>query len=276
MFTGVQKVSIYDPATGTTVQLNKIAPDADVKIKAPIELLDVNHNLYYDGDESYIEFASFDIEKFYQLETWMIAHTPVRLVAAGLDYNIFWEESVNLTVRKTYGFQIGNRNMMIIKMQKERGTHSIYAVTNFVRKLGRFVDANANEKADNLSFAGIGTYAFDDATAYQQITGGIGGDTASTGLIVFPVSGLTLYAKMNLRATGGPAMEWDFYLQALDYSGSILGTSTVSDSDDVLSLLLPANTYRVRITIAVDGTYVVRFFIPYLGMQRGNYLDVNF
>ena len=276
MITGIQKVAIYDPATGTTVQLNKIAPDADVKLKTPIEIKDVSTNLYYDGDESSIEFASFDIEYFYQLETWMKAYTPVRLVAAGMEHNLLWEESVNITVRKTYGFQPGNRNLMIIKMQKERGSHNIYAVSNLIRKAGRFVDDNSNEKADNITFADDGgTYAFDDSLLVQHYTGGGGVGMQATVDVVFPFSGLTMYAKMNRRVQS-PSQAWTFNLKALSYISATLATATVTSSDTVLSLVLPAATYKLRLEIVVTGSNNVRFYIPYFGTQRGTYLNINY
>lgn len=274
MFTGVQKIAVYDPATGLTVQLNKIAPDADIKIKSPIEIKDVSSNLYYDGDESFIEFASFDIEYFYQLESWMTAHTPIRLIAWGVDYNLFWEESVNLTVRKTYGSQPGNRNMMIVRLSKERGTHSIYAVSNILRKLGRFVDGNADEKADNLVFSATGTYNFVDASLYQEITGVAPGSYATTNRMVFPFPGVTLFAKMNKVSIGGPAQSWTFTLSAWDSANNFLSSSTVTDSDDVLSLALPALTYSVRLQIDVATGAIVKFYLPYLGRQRSSYLNI--
>lgn len=276
MFTGIQKVAIYNPSDGTTVQLNKIAPDADVKIKSPIEIQDVSTNLYYDGDESFIEFASFDVELFYQLEAWMLAHTPVRLVAAGMEHNLLWEESVTLTVRKTYGFQPGNRNTMIVKLSKERGSHSIYAVSNLVRRLGRFIDANTNEKADNISFIDDGgTYAFDDSIFNQQYTGAGGQGMVAAAVIDFPISGITIYAKMNQKVQS-PSQAWTFKLEALNFASSVITSVTVSNADDVLSLLLPAATFRVRIKIEVTGSNNVRFYIPYVGMQRGTYLNINY
>lgn len=275
MITGIQKVAIYNPSDGTTVQLNKISPDADASIKSPIEIKDVQENLYYDGDESFIEFGSFDLEYFYQLETWMKAYTPVRLVCAGMDFNLLWEESVKLTVKKTYGFQPGGRNMMIVRLSKERGDHSIYAVSNLTRRLGRFVDSNANEKADNINFLDDGgTYNFDDSTLHQQYTGGGGQGMVATATVVFPFSGLNVYAKMNQRVQS-PAQNWTFKLIALNFAGSALSSSTVSNADDVLSLTLPALTYSVRIEIDCTGSNNVRFYIPYFGMQRGNYLNIN-
>lgn len=278
MFTGVKKVAIYDPATGTVVQLNKIVPDADVKLKSPLEIKDVNKELYYDGDVSYLEFACYDVEYFYQLETWMKNYTQVRAVCAGVDYNLLWEESVTLTVYKTYGFTPGSRNVMIVRLAKERGEHSIYAVSNLLRRLGRFIDDDANEKADNLTFQDDGgTYTFQDTLLYQNYVGAGGGQgTIITGKVVFPISGLTLFAKCNNTGGGGPAQHWDFYLRAYSFADSVLATDTVSDSDDVLELTLPANTYSVGIRIEIAGTDQASFYFPYMGMERGSYLNINY
>lgn len=276
MFTGVQKIAVYDPILFSVVQLNKIATEGEVRIKNPIEIQDVNSDLYYDGDESSIEFGCYDLSGFDQLDAWMRAGTAVNLVAAGLDYNLLWHESTKLTCKKTYGMAVGNRNFFTVKLQKERGNHSIYALSNIVRYNGRFIDADANEKADGMSFVGNGTYNFDDTLLYQQITGGAIGDIATTNRINFPLSGITIYGKMNQHSTGGPAPEWTFTLSAWDGSNNLLDSETATNSDDIISLLLPANTFKIRAQIEVANTKVVRFYLPYMGMQRGNYLNINY
>ena len=274
MITGVKKISVYDPATGTTVQLNNIVPGADAKIKRPIEILDVDNELYYDGDESFLEFSSYKLEGYDQLEAWMIANTQVQLVVAGIDYNLFWYESAKITVYKNYGFAIGNRNTFNVRISKARGNHSIYAYTNLVRVNGKFVDADANEEVDNFTFTGTGVYAFDDTNLYQQVDGLSGGVVASSGYIIYPFTGINMYAKINRVA--GETQNWTFYLQAYNYASGLLGESTITDSDSIINLLLPANTYKIRIKATIGTGKVLKFYIPFLGAQRGNYLDINY
>lgn len=276
MFTGVQKIAIYDPTLFTSVVLNKIAPDADILVKKPIEIFDINHNLIYDGDESHLEFGCYDLEGYDQVKAYMDAGTLINLVAAGLDYNLLWHENTKLTCKKSYGFAVGNRNFFTVKLQKERGSHNIHTLSNIVRYNGRWIDINADEKVDGMIFVGSGTYNFVEATGYQQITGGATGDIATTNRINFPIPGVTLYAKMNMHSTGGPAPEWTFTLSAWDSSNNLLDSETATNSDDILSLLLPANTFKIRAQIEVANTKVVRFYLPYLGVQRSNYFDINF
>lgn len=276
MFTGVQKIAIYDPTLFSVVQLNKLAPEAEVRIKNPLEIKDVNSQLYYDGDESYLEFGCYDLEGFDQINTWMRNYTSINLVAAGLDYNLLWHENTKITCKKTYGFKVGSRNFFTVKLSKERGNHSIYALSNIVRYNGKWEDANADEKVDGMIFVGSGTYSFVEATGYQQITGGATGDIATTNRINFPLSGIRIYGKMNMHSMGGPAPEWTFVLSAWDASNNLLDSATATSSDDILSLLLPANTFKIRAQISVANTKIVRFYLPYMGMQRNSYFDIDY
>ncbi len=270
VITGVKKISVYDPATGTTVQLNNIVPGADAKIKRPIEILDVDNELYYDGDESFLEFSSFTLEGYDQLETWMIANTPVQLVVAGIDYHILWYESAKITVYKNYGFAIGNRNTFNVRISKKRGTHSIYAYTNMLRTNGKWEDDDVDEKADCLTFSGGAGVTYDFNNDIQTIT--TGASTNATADIIFPFSGINIVSALNRQSGNG----WTIKVRALNYASSIIGTSESTVFDNV-TLLLPANTYKIRWEVAIGiSSGSVLFKLPFIGSQRGNYLDINY
>lgn len=280
MITGVKAISVFDPATGTTVQLNNIVPEADVKIKRPIEILDVDNEIYYDGDDSFLKFASFSLDGYDQLETWMKNNTQVQLVVVGVDYNLLWYESAKISVYKKYGFKTGNRNIFIVRISKSRGTHNIYALTNLLRSNGKWEDANLDEQADMLSFDNrIGTiFEFSETSSpvYQQVNAGLFGE-AITSSIIFPFSDITIYGKCNAFSFGGGGgYEFNFKIQAIDYAGIFLGESSIINSNSVLNLLLPANTYRIKWIFEIDISGNERFYLPYLGMQRGNYSNINF
>lgn len=275
MFTGIQKIAVYDPIAFTSVVLNKILPDADVKVKHPLEVQDINANSIYDGDESFLEFGSFDLDKFEVLDSYMRAGTLINLVAAGLEHNLLWYEDTKIVVKKTYGFQVGNRNFFTIKLQKERGNHSIYALSNIVRIGGKWEDADNNNKADALNYVGDGTYYYDKSDNHQSITGGETGDIATTNRLNFPLPGITIFGKMNQKITGA-SQEWTYTLSAWDSNNNYLASATATNTDSVLSLSLPANTFKIRAQIEVANSKVVRFYLPYMGMQRANYLNINY
>ena len=54
MFTGIQKISVYDPATGTTVQFNNIAPEGEFQ-DGKFGDEDSQGRMLYAGDDAAFE-----------------------------------------------------------------------------------------------------------------------------------------------------------------------------------------------------------------------------
>ena len=271
MITGVKKISVFDPATGTTVQLNSIVPQADAKIKSPIEILDVDNELFYDGDDSFLEFASFDLTGYDQLEDWMIANTKVQLVVAGYDYHILWYESATITVKKTFGFKTGNRNLFTVRISKGRGTHTIYALTNLLRSNGRWLDVTSL-KTDMLTFSGASGVVYDFASQIQTVDmTGSGGLETVTGTLIYPFSGISMISVLN-RVSGG---NWTIRLLALNFAGGTLATSSSTINDFVI-LSLPLGTYKIQWKLNEGDGDIVTFKHPFLGAERGNYNFINY
>jgi hypothetical protein len=79
---------------------------------------------------------------------------------------------------------------------------------------------------------------------------------------------------VNQRAQS-PAQGWNFIFQAWS-AGGFLEQASVDDVDDLLELYLPAGTYKVRFTISTNFLDNVKFYLPYLGLKRDNYLEVNY
>jgi len=278
MISGLRKISIYNPSTGVVVQLNHVAPDGDVKIRSPLHIMDPDGEYVYDGDESYFEFGFYDRSNAYdQLKTWMDAGTGIRIVGTGIEQNLLWRESVPILIEKKMNMGVGNRNFIICRVAKKRGTHDIKLLSNLVRTGGKWVDADVDEEVDCLTFSGTGSRTFFETAdpTYQYMTGGASGDTATTGLIVFPVSGVALYAKMNQKVQS-PSQVWTLYLQIYNYSSLLLTQATASSVDSLLSINLPATTYHVRITISVSLGNNVKFHLPYLGVKRNDYSNINY
>jgi len=100
MISGIQKLSIYDPATGTTVQLNHISTGSTFKIKDVLTEEDGKGGTVYAGDDSEAKIVSFDTAGFSQLETWMNNGTPINFVAYGLEDNILWYENTTMDVNE--------------------------------------------------------------------------------------------------------------------------------------------------------------------------------
>ena len=276
MLSGIRKISIFDPATGITVQVNQVVPEGELMIAKPLSLEDSDGEYFYDGDESYFEFGIYDNSNAYdQLKKWMDAGTPIQIVATGLEQNLLWYESVPLLIERKFIMKAGNRNFYICRVAKKRGTHSINVYSNLVRNGGIWEDDDADEKADLLTYSGIGIYTFNDIDLYQSIFPTAPSNTAHTGYIIFPLAGISLYAKLNQKLQS-PIQSWTLYIQAFNFASGLLGQVSVADADYIISLLLPTTTYKVRLIMAIDTGDNVKFFLPYLGLQRDNYLDINY
>ena len=223
MLSGIRKISIFDPATGITVQVNQVVPEGELMIAKPLSLKDSDGEYFYDGDESYFEFGIYDNSNAYdQLKKWMDAGTPIQIVATGLEQSLLWYESVPLLIERKFIIKSGNRNFYIIRVAKKRGTHDINVYSNLLRSKGIWEDDNADEKADLLTFGGTGTHDFDETLSRQYTIGGIPfGATITTGWITFPITGIKLCAKLNQRLQS-PVQNWTLTMQAWSYAVGLL------------------------------------------------------
>ena len=204
MTSGIKKAAVYDPATGTVVQLNNIVPEGEFKIREPLEVEDAKGGTVYAGDDSAISLTAFDLSGFAQLETWMNNETPVRMAIEGVEDHILWEESVPLAVKKNYGSAPGQVNSLSVTLKKKGGTHAIYSLKNLLLAAigGAFPkDDDSDGKVDGLTFTtGSGTdptYSI-VSSLYQRISSNGTAIVTGKASIVFPISGVNLTAFNNI------------------------------------------------------------------------------
>lgn len=272
MISGIKKISVFDPATGTTVQLNNIVPEGLAQIKKPIIIKNVDGELTPDGDDSYFEFSAYDPEGYDQLKDWMDAGTDVQCVAAGVEQNLLWYESVPLIVEKRYGFSAGGRNIFTVKLAKKRGIHNILLLANLIRSGGRWEDDDSDGEADLFtSKTGTADYTFDGINFLQAIDS-VSVSTTNT-LFVFPISNANIYAKLNWNA--GEPSGYGLEIEAYSFVGSLLGFAGTQDADNVINLLTPAGTYKLKLKITINSGVLIEFSLPFIGMKRNTYLDIN-
>lgn len=276
MKTGIQKVSIYDPATGTVVQCNNVSTDAEFN-KSGFETENSKGQMLYSGDESSFEFTSFDENIFTQLEAWMKAETDLNMVVLGVDENILWYEPSKITVNKIYLPAVGNRNGYRIKISKKGGLHNIYTGANMLYLLNGWADADINGIADNYTKAGVSTTTF--VAPYQQITASAG----ATGLLftapdfIFPIAGAKLQLSTNIILFSGESSGLNITAVLKSFAGATLQSESIIITTGLIEFVTPANFYKATINllngIAVDPlTY--RFQYPYLGIPRGAHIDL--
>lgn len=275
MISGVQKISVYDPATGIVVQLNNVVPDGEALIASPLYYKDIDGKLKYDGDKSYLSFGAYDDGGFAQLETWMKAKTPVRVVTAGFEENLLWYESAPILVKKDYSYAIGNRNYFSVQIAKEGGTHNIKSVANLMLGPGLWYDANLNGIADSLTKTGTYTTSFNNSSLEQALTF-IAGQTGNMSCkIEFPISGINVHHKF----IEGAGSNLDLYVPRfhfVNYASGIISSINGAEVDAVS----PGSTYyymqQIDVPVAPSSTQTLNYGIPYVGQKRKSYTDIKY
>jgi len=269
---GLRKVSVYDPVTGTTVQMNKVGPDGTFE-KVPQGQENGKGSMVYAGDESVIEFPSFDDAGFSQLETWMKDKTPVRLVTNGVEEHVLWYEDSLVSVKKNIGFKTGGRNSFMVKLTKKGGEHSIYAGANLLFAINGWIDSNSDGKADGYAFQDSPACTF---TNNQQRMEFNSGNLFCQSSLVYPLSGAKLTLGTNIiDSSQGVAIK----LQYNDFS-AVLISADYGDSPAVKTVTSPSGTYSIQVHVArimspITNDYVL-FGNPMLTAYRTTYKDIKY
>lgn len=135
MFTGLNKVSIFDPSTGTVVQCNDCSTDGEFSIDAIYQENIRMVNIYTDTTYKF-SFTCYNMELYNTLYDYMIARTPMQLVTAGNNNIILWYESVPIIVTSKESFKVGNRKSFTVSVSIKGNNLSIYNVESLSEYLG--------------------------------------------------------------------------------------------------------------------------------------------
>uniref|UniRef100_A0A6M3XQ66 Uncharacterized protein n=1 Tax=viral metagenome TaxID=1070528 RepID=A0A6M3XQ66_9ZZZZ len=272
MYSGIRKAAIYDPATGTIVQLNAIATEGEIKIREPLEVEDGSGGAKYAGDHSVLEITAYDSSGFSQLETWMEAETELRAVTYGVDDHILWYESVPITVKKNYGSATGGRNSFTVRLEKKGGTHSIYCGNNILWLVKNWIDANTDGKADNYSFfqdANV-TLTFSNSLYRQTITNyDTANDFEMFVEIIYPIANADLKFFNNVVSNTAGASTIKILEQT--FADATIATTSSTTLTDVLSVDTVATQYKFKVYLIDAGEYDLTkatvLGVPYLGVK---------
>jgi len=275
--TGIKKVSIFDPVTGTVVQINNLAPEGEIAMPA------FNHEnaagqMLYAGNEFNFEFVSYELGAFAQLETWMKNETQVELVALGIEENILWYEPAEIKVKKQYGAAVGGRNGYVVSIRFAGTTDLIKTGMNLLHILNGWVDVDVNEVADNYTAQGaaLDTKDFDDATGVQNLGSTAGGVVSFYApMLIFPIAGADLqlsFDKISLTTPGALTLEIDQYL-----FGGFDSVDNTPLTNAILEFTTVTDFYKMLAKV-FDGTASAGFDIeckyPYLGVPLGEHKNI--
>ena len=272
MFSGTKIVSIYAPATGTVVQLNKLDSGGTFE-KPPTVVPAADGSGYYAGEEAKFECMALDNTGYDQLETWMKAETPVRMVTYGLDDHILWNEDTTVIVSKKYNFAVGNRNGFMVTLAKKGGSLNIGSGKNLIN-IFNWKDVDADNWADGWT-ENFSTPGFSLATLVQSFVGN--GSSLSHYLqLIYPIAGVNLFFAPNNYAYTG---SYNSALEQLNFAASQLQIDTFSMLN-TQTALTASGIYKLNIKLLSSATVPnaesISFKMPFLGAPTTNYASINF
>jgi hypothetical protein len=273
--TGIQKVSFYDPATGTVVQFNEVLPEGEIMIRQPYNVPNSKGTMRFAGHQSKVVInVKSDATAATQLQTWMQAETPIRMATLGVEQHILWEESVPIIVLQKTSAEPGNLAVLEITMQVNGGDHSSSIMMGknllFI-KLG-WSDANSNEQPDGWTItenSGSYTHDFSSGDDHKIICDGDGTIDLKYTNLIYPIAGAALNMFVNLG--GNNTESANITSVQRSYAGATLQTSA-GNNGSVLSFTTPSNMYRLDIYLLPDDHAMTigdisEISFPFLGIQ---------
>jgi hypothetical protein len=242
VFSGWQVAAIFDPATGTTVQINNIANDSTVWEDSNITV-DSTDSQVYGGRSVRMVLAFFDDSGYNQLLAWQNAYTPVQAVVLG-PHNVQWYESETIKLTKSVNPDKRNGlNMFMVEMEHHSADPAIYAGKNLVAYAGWSASGNL---AINYTLSNAVGSNFSSSVQTISATGADGGIYTD---VVLPISGVSLTSSINVNtaAAGGG----DLAIDQRNYGGSSIDLSQTANTGTGIK------THTVATS---NGVYTVRFF----------------
>jgi len=245
---GIKKIAIFEPISKTVVQLNTLSPDGSFT-KEPQGIENAKGSLIYGGDDANFECNAFDMNAYAQLETWMKQETPVRFVTYGVEDNILWYEDSKITVKKNYGFGVGNRNSFLIQIKRKGGSLNIKSIVNLILGNSLWQDANADGLVDTLVAGGSYSVVESFSNNEQLIQSVTNAEVVTyTAQIVYPIAGARISSSFETSLNQNTINSAD--LKAKDSGGALL--STVGLLGGAATLTTPAATYYISYEIVMQ------------------------
>lgn len=275
MFTGIQKISVYDPATGTVVQFNHISPEGEFQ-DGKFADESSSGQMLYAGDDAAFEFMTMGEETgLSQIKSWMENETPVRLVALGLEQHVLWYEDSFVHLKKGFDPAVGKRNRHTIRIVKKGISNNIKIGTNLMAMAYGWADANTNNLADNYSIVGsLNATSFTAGVQRLQTigveTGLVFGPTAD---LIFPIVGAKLQFSVRVDTlTNGAALT--ILARLLNFASGTLASESALLSVGLKNFTTPANFYKATLQVlsgSSGGALNALLAYPFLGIQFGTH-----
>lgn len=282
MKTGIQKVSVYDPLTGTVVQCNIVSPEGEFS-KAPFEIELGNGNMVYGGDDSSFEFTCYELTGYNQLKAWMENETKVNMVVLGMEEHILWYEPATVSVAKVYGPAVGGRNGLRIRIYSKGGTQNILVGSNILYLLFNWQDLDDSEAPDGIADGYEKTVnvtaLFGDEEQSVSAAAEAANIAFNSGYIIFPIAGAHLqfaHKINNIENEDGLLIG----VTQFDFASGVEQADNEDINDALVNITTVAGCYKLK-CYCVRGTvgndpFSMDFEFPYLGVQYSEYKKITF
>ena len=236
---GIRAIAVYDPATGTAVQISKVVANTFDFSKAPLDLeRGPMGNILDQADASAIRFQFLDDgTATEQLFTWRAARTRVSLVAVGHSVCIQWYETDHFVVHRNNasGMAQGRGDRYVFEMVREgHGKHAIYQQSNLLGHVaglggGAWKYSGSSGIADGYSHQGGGT-----PTWFAPSTQNLEHNTAGASIytdVVFPIQldGFNFKLTSDIVNLHSDTTTGKLQIDGRNYAG----TNVLSDSTTV-------------------------------------------
>jgi len=260
---GIRAVAIYDPVTGTSVQIAKVVANTFDFTKQPLGLGERGPmgNVLDQADSSACRFQFIDDGTIAnQLYTWRSARTRVSMVAVGHSVCVQWYEKDHFVLRRNSlsGMAQGRGDIYTFEMVREgHGKHSIYQQANLLAHLGglgqtSWQEEGSTELAKGYTSTGAGTALWVDLTESQSITHNAP-DHGIYADIVFPVNltGIGLTLSADIVETHTDTSTSTVRIEGKQFGGATEISSEVDSSSSRASTTLSMGTGNTVYTIRV-------------------------
>lgn len=258
---GLNVLSVYDPLSGTVVQLNALGQESEVLVRGVLDADGVETptgGRYYGGDHSRISVQFLEVlgTEYAQLDAWMKEGRRVSAAGVGPTGALLWEEKDLLTVmpESIKGAQGGARGFRLEMERKGHASHKIYWHNDLLDRFGwplalplpagyTYYNANIGEEDDSLF-------------SVNAISSGTGSALDSP-KILFPVAGVRLTGSVGYAGAAGNS--WLGGVGALTKGSLSVGSAyeNLQAAGDY-----PDNRMRVEY-VTSPGTYYVFFSLAY-------------
>ena len=247
---GISVIAVYDPATGTAVEITKPIANTFEFSKVDFETgeLSSTGGALYKGDSSSCSFSFLDPDGSVstQLIAWKQARTRLSMVAAGTGVAVQWYETDHITISPSVlgGMRRGRADRWDFEIKREgHGVHAIYKQANLLSHLG-WADGNSDNIPDNYTsfLPGTGSTSFNFGSDYslQLNADELSGIYAD---IVLPFASASLGLRLTAEATELHTVSGTYKVQTqwLNFAGTALDTTVTTVSSLGNASVTPAD-----------------------------------